>query len=454
VIERVRHCPNPDCPFARGRGRPAEYRADAARCSDCGAELSDDPIAPPEPSGPVTAATWGRLAVTAAAPIAMLAVSLAPLPGVGMGAGSVVGAAFQPIVESFLAVELAAWLVPPWRALRERPSGRAILTLLALALSLALCALQGLNSGLMLERWGHAAPWTPILYAAYLVSGALVVWGLALLVDRRGLGGGFALLLVVAMGGRELAGVERRLQESSIAPAQVAMLLGVYGILATATVWLLRSRRAEPVREPAAGVLPVLGASWLAATIWTLSLLAETWLRTSRLPPYFRPDGTPYVTFELVIAALLSIGVGFALHRRALPAARLKPAILRGVLFSVLLLLAPAWVTLGSGLDRVPAAVAVVFAAALWEDFRREIAARRRDPTLASVWPVRTTAAATRALESLRSHGIAGFSRGEAMHAMLHVFGPFLPISILVSAARATGAKGILTSALPPSSGS
>jgi hypothetical protein len=444
----VRHCPNPACPFARARGRPAEYRADIVRCSDCGAELSEAPLAPPPSAGPVTAATWGRLVVTVAAPIAMLAVSLAPLPGVGMGAGSVVGAAFQPIVEAFLAVELVAWLVPPWRALREGgPSGRAILTLLALALSLALCALQGLNSGLMLERWGHAAPWTPVLYAVYLVAGALVVWGLALLVDRRGLGGGFALLLVVAMGGRELAGLWQRLREGTNAPAQIAILIGVYGILATATVWLLRSRRAEPVREPAAGVLPVLGASWLAATIWTLSLLAETWLGTRRLP-YFRPDGTPYLTFELVTAAVLSIGAGYALHRRALPPARLKPAILRSVLFSVLLLLAPAYVTLGSGLDRVPAAVAVVFAAALWEDFRREIDARRRDPTLGSVWPVRTTAAATRAVETLRAAGLEAFPRGEAMHALLHVFGPFLPVSILVPRSSVPDAKRLLADPL------
>ncbi|MBW1809094.1 MAG: hypothetical protein JRJ87_12940 [Deltaproteobacteria bacterium] len=37
----VRHCPNPDCPYRAKHGRPAEYRAGIATCSDCGAELAD-----------------------------------------------------------------------------------------------------------------------------------------------------------------------------------------------------------------------------------------------------------------------------------------------------------------------------------------------------------------------------------------------------------------------------
>jgi CRP-like cAMP-binding protein len=37
----MRACPNPACPYRRRFGRPAEYEAQAAACSDCGAALVD-----------------------------------------------------------------------------------------------------------------------------------------------------------------------------------------------------------------------------------------------------------------------------------------------------------------------------------------------------------------------------------------------------------------------------
>ena len=47
----MKHCNNLDCPGLERDGRPAEFRDDAARCADCGAELKTGPapsLPPPE----------------------------------------------------------------------------------------------------------------------------------------------------------------------------------------------------------------------------------------------------------------------------------------------------------------------------------------------------------------------------------------------------------------------
>src|SRR5262245_50148159 len=106
------------------------------------------------------AAPWGRLLLTAALPLLAYAAQHVLLPGIdgeqyrnllatsptqaGPGLLSVVALGLTPILSGFLIVEVAARLLPRWRALRSgAPAGRQVLRRAALALTLGVALVQG-----------------------------------------------------------------------------------------------------------------------------------------------------------------------------------------------------------------------------------------------------------------------------------------------------------------------
>jgi hypothetical protein len=95
--------------------------------------------------------------------------------------------------------------------------------------------------------------------------------------------------------------------------------------------------------------------------------------------------------------------------------------------------------------------VAVLVAVAL--DVQSEWRFRRRHGVVASIWPVHQVYAAPAVIEALAAKEIPALPRGLRHRALLQLFGPFVPIEILVPAEKAAAAGELLRAALTPRPG-
>jgi hypothetical protein len=77
-------------------------------------------------------------------------------------------------------------------------------------------------------------------------------------------------------------------------------------------------------------------------------------------------------------------------------------------------------------------------------DLGHEWQARRRDPSLTPVWELHRLYAVTPLRELLEARGIPVTLRGLQHRRLLYVFGPFVPVELLVPAARAAEAEALI----------
>ena len=98
-------------------------------------------------------------------------------------------------------------------------------------------------------------------------------------------------------------------------------------------------------------------------------------------------------------------------------------------------------------------AVAVIVIAVVAYDAANEWQARRAHAGLVSAWPMQRVQAVELALETLKKAGIPAFARGFGHRMMLQVFGPFVPVDILVRREHRDEAQRRLATLLAPESG-
>jgi hypothetical protein len=102
---------------------------------------------------------------------------------------------------------------------------------------------------------------------------------------------------------------------------------------------------------------------------------------------------------------------------------------------------------------RIPfTASLVVYVAmvAILMDLSAEWRFRAAEPDAVPVWPLHRVALVEVALEALRKSGIPAHPRGAHHRALMHFFGPYVPIDLLVPTARAREAQQILSETLAP----
>ncbi len=479
----MRHCANRDCPHRRRFGAPAEYQDGVASCSDCGAALSDGarPDSPPPPARapapPVPGALWLRLAVTVAAVAAAQALAWLPLAGYKLplyrhdfyivGANDAIGVGalgLVPFLSAFLLVELVALAVPRWRPLRHGGfAGRAALTRASVAVAAALALLQGWTFARYLEAttWSGAeidlryfAPVT----TATLAGGAFLLYALARLIDRRGLGNGIVILTVAGVV-REVAGEVSHVAVRSLRDqtALVPWLHAALIALVVAMAWYATRTRRQAggfvARVPTAGVVPLeLGATLLALPATLAGMLALRPL--GEIANRLAPGEVLHTVLLVILAAGMTPLLARLFHRRrslgALADAAEAP--LRG---------ATAWsvtfVTLLVALEHaalrwahVPLpTVALAAATAAGVDLAREWRDRRGGAWVAA-WPLARPWQADVALAALRARDIPAFARGDAFRSLYHFFAPWAPVEVMVPVERAAEAEALLREQLPP----
>jgi SecY len=361
---------------------------------------------------------------------------------------SVIALGIRPALSGFLVVEFAALVVPPWRKLRRGgPLERAPLMVASLILTLLLAAVQSY----FIYQWLSSSPLSLIespgigaalLVVLGLVGGTALLLSLAWLNDRFGVGSGISLFFAWESASRLLETLQKvpaAVQNGAEDPTGLLVLaLSCAGVIA-ATVWLLR-RDEGGLRLPVSGVVPLDSAAWLLLVPVQLGALVGYTV------PGLPLEGRTY----LIALALLTVPLGWlfaglftlgAEHEARKLATRRS---LAWLLMLVVLMLLPLQLHLTTIVD--PVALVVVTAVLL--DLKAEWRARRREPTLVAVWPIHQVALVEKARDVLAQADIAVYPRALHHRALLQFFGPYLPIDLMVPAARAAEAQELLAEEL------
>lgn len=478
----MKYCPNVDCSYARKFKRPGEYADTASTCSDCGAELTAVapvlPVSAPAAEVVKPSDANRRLLITLCAGLAQLV--LARLPVFGAPASlfggaqaplRMLAAGMVPFVAAFLLVEGVALVLPPLRAVRVGGArARAGLDRLAWGLGALFLGLQLFT----LTRYAESAGGVPPagLLWAQLGLAHLAMLGLAVLVNRAGLGNGFALLLALA----PLAGLPETgrafleaLQSESIAPLPVLVIAVALLGVAMLSMHLGREGRGKGEALPSAAPAPVsstVGWSAAVAAMALPSLLAawrpearwvEAQLRTS-VAVYFGLFIFVAVDAALVVGVLSfrprAVGriwarwvpgvdeIGVVAAARALLPRALAVSVGLTVGLPFLMMVLNQVAALGVSSTVV---LLVIVGACAFADVQDEWRALRRLGPLSSVWEVQRTAEVEPILHRLRGVGIEGHASSFLVRATQQFFAPWIPVRVLVPVARAEEARALLS---------
>ena len=476
----MKHCPSPACPFVVRHGRAAEYVDDAAACSDCGAELEAGGVPEPAPVvvPPVSSALWKRAAVSAGAVAAVLALERVPMPGVDSFEGYVpamLGAlGLMPFISAFALVELVALAVPRWRPLRiGGHATRAKLRRAAFWLGVAFSVVQGLGSAIWidsLQLYDLGPDLEPTVgrysVTAMLVASALVTYGLARLIDVRGLGSGFAILVAASAAvalGSWLWPMAWVLHEVPV--LTLLALCAVMWLFSRAFIrWPRAASLGVSLPLPSSGLAPLGDASLLLALV---GFLASFGVNIGVIPWDRLPTPQMSRPLDLALVAAFTFAWAYAFNRPSRvaavaakclgrePAAVLptaKRAVLTGAALSALGLMGLCMLsrTLNGrseqGLDLVLLLTLVAVAA----DLRDEWRFRRATGEVSVAWPLHRMYAVSPVVEALAAAGIPAHARSARYRSLLQFFGPYVPVEVLVPAEHAERAEAMLRVRLMP----
>jgi hypothetical protein len=408
---------------------------------------------------------WIRLAVSAAGGAAAILAQRVPIPGgvdwesLGATPMSVFTLGIMPALSAFLLVEVAALIVPRWRALRRGgPSARARLGSATAILSLLLAIFQAWLIADFLLAVPQLAHLSRAMVVGSLTGGALVMTFLALVISRYGLGNGFAVLILAGFGAFAHR-LFHAVTSAGAAPQAILPLFAAIAATAIATSWILRQRvrgssPASSVRLPTAGVVP------LAVVPSLLGLFALTWPEAAaRLGVWWQESvARPGAGLLVELGFLIATGglLSWLFSRPSRPgSAAASGGRSRGFALAVAVSIAYLAVValLGRWRGDVLAyfglsLVSVAFATAILMDLLAEWRALARRDDLVPVWPLHQVQRVDLITAALAKNGIDVHARGLYFRLLLHFFGPFVPVLFYVPAAQAEEARAIIRAQL------
>lgn len=422
----------------------------------------------------------------------------------GFGSLSAFALGIMPVLMAFVIVELAAAFVAKWQPLRHGgPAARAKLTRAALIVALALAVFQGYGVAQTLESAGfdtglvlNPGILSRILITLTLAAGTFLTFSVAEIARQYGLGSGILGMLAISMVFTEIGRYawlwSLPTTEEQIGPLEVAVMVIGAALIVAATLlvlgvrWsaLLRalSRRSldreiaeearfsyraappspparAPLPCPASGIAPLLVSVWLLSLPSTLfaSIPGMGWLAS------VLNNTNVYTLSSAALIAALGVWLSSAWNEPARVAAvrarldgggadpqeleaeakaDLRRAIGRTLAFLVGITVIKEVVGRVTGQYLDPIVFVLVTVVIL--DIRADYLARRRSLTLVSVWPEHRPYAVDVALRALAAEGIWAHAQNANGRAMLQLFGPFVPIEIMVQPGREGEAREVL----------
>jgi hypothetical protein len=410
-----------------------------------------------------TAPIWRRIAWTIGGVAVYGLGSQVALPGVNMSEVEHVGARYldpsdfsifglglTPVVTAFLLVEIVAALA--WRAWRHGGAARRgkLGWVIALA-SIALAVLQAYGTTGQLELSPDLVAstelWLRLLQLASLVAGVMLLIALAALISRRGVGNGYAVLLVVIWA--------MRVPWMSIIDAgargafAVAAFAVIAVVLAAVLRWQIGRERAAQVPLPAGGYVALTGGAGL---LLILGAMQGIGMYPALFVREWSAEVQHWLALELPLAAI-GAAVCAALFARpgawraVLARAGLAPVdtatCVRATAASVLALVTVATLSGIAAHAVSPARLLVgplsLLAIATGLDLYDELRDRRAG--LVPVWPLHAPLLADIVRARLTAANIPHHLQAARLRTLLGFFGPFVPITVLVPADRAADAE-------------
>jgi hypothetical protein len=374
---------------------------------------------------------------------------------------SVFSLGLTPLLTSFVTIEIAASIVPGWRALRDSPRGRRRLELATAIGAILVCAVQAyfvVTYLRALDR-GSLAIYDPHMFwltVATLAAGPALLVVLAGVISNRGLGNGYAVLFVWAWLWRT---PWRDLPHWPT--AQLA--LAAVEIVATATIalallgWRVRSPGRVGLPLPVGSVAPLHDGGGVLVLVGTLAAFGIT------LPAWFH-DATrsldSLVAGVVIVVAFTALwAYAFARpgrRRDELVAAGLQPADrplwTRGVVLSAAALVALFALSLvrpSAMVGRLADPALVIIGAATFADLAAEWRAHRCT-ALVAVWQLHDPLLVDATRGRLALAGIPHFIQATRMRTLLWLFGSYVPMTVFVPPAHAEGAHANLRAWLDP----
>lgn len=356
------------------------------------------------------------------------------------GSASLLALGLVPFVTAFVLVELVAFAVPPWRRLiRGGPRERARLWWIACGLALGVAALQAFAMAVALEQ---VAPELsgPAFRGGVVTGFTIVTAGVAAasrLVDRYGLGGGFALFLLVGAGLAIANWTTALFRLDPLGALLPALLLSA--IVGGGTLWLVRPPyRARGGLVPAA--LALVAGGLAPGGGWSVLATGLVWIGASvALVRVFHPPAR--------VAAIGSPEPMLFLQRRA--------AVRRGLGRGF------GWTLVLSGFVVVPSLLApgplgavspLLFSTALFTalavDLADELRVRASGGTWVAAWPLHQVWLVAPALDALAAAGIPAHVRSVRYRACTGPLAPLVAMDVLVPGDRIADARRVLEAAV------
>lgn len=375
-----------------------------------------------------------------------------------------------PFVSAAVNVEALVALVPRWRhlrrsgeAARQRLWRRTVIVGLILASVQAFFVVHWMSStAATLGPYGRLIPTGPtlVLVGAAMVIGSLVPLAIAALVTRRGLGNGFSIVLAVGLLDQQFGQVNSWFTQHGRVPSSLsgALLpeLGVVAAMAWVQTWAVRPAESHRrVALPACGTAPLSLAFSCVALIGNLAQLG---VNVGGLPGIFEPGSITSFAAMGSIVVLSGLALTWAFNRPqrlALYWSRAghekidaQGALLAAMLRSTLLLLGLLAVIVFVSADRQPLdLLTAITVGAVIADGVTEWRARASGlHCLADSLHAPHVVAPV--LAALEEAGIRAHARGLHHRTLLQFFGPYVPISIFVSAQDEDRARSVVQSVL------
>ena len=368
---------------------------------------------------------------------------------------SVFALGIYPLITSFVVVEIAASVVPRWRRLRDGgPDGRRRLGLAVAILAAVIAAVQAYFVATYLEsldRLGMSilAPHSRWLIVATLVGGTACLAWIASIIGQRGIGNGYAVLIVGTwlwrMPWTYLA---------ELAPARlmfIALTIAAIAVIVLAVLrWRVQTPRTIALPLPTSGIAPLqaAGGLWLfvaqamAVGIVSMEPLVD-WIQS--IDGRAIPAG--------VVVAIMAVVWSFVFARpgrRRAELARIDrqpvplDAWLRATGLTVVAMIAIYAIT-RSAKACVPEVrslfepLVLLVVIATIADVIAEARDRRRG--LVPVWPLHDPLLVDVARERLTAAKIPHHIQATRLRSLLWMFGAFVPMMVLVPEPNAAEAE-------------
>ena len=388
-------------------------------------------------------------------------------PDIDTSSMSITALGLRPLVSGFFLVEILALLIPAWRPLRaDGGAGRRKLTRAALLVSLVIA----LGQGFLLGRWLESSAADPRLSnllvadpppafaglaALSLAAGTALLWVLAGLIDRVGLGCGMAILLGLESlwtidrdVGRNLVSLLQGQTSPASFSAQIVLCLGV----ALASWVMLRGlaqhsaarKDSAPIQQPVTSLVPLQAAASLVMLVSSAANLG--WIPPSLAEPLAPGLGAYYAAqFVLLIGLGILCGWLFTRPQKGIPfdPAQRQRALQIGMLYLIALWcvsIAMSRLHLQTALS--PLHIVAITAIAL--DIAASWRARQLHAELFPIWHPASVDAAIADCEKLHRAGIFALTRGLYPRSLWRFFGPIYALDVMVRPADAERAQRIL----------